>query len=188
MTDSGFVAGTLVHTDKGLVPIQDLKIGDRVLSAPEDATPLLDGKLETAYKPITKVFKSDEKQGVIAPLGNPSIICTANHPFWTKQKGWVKAVNLDYSTYIYQLTPLFDNPHYSHNSFVLGSMHGENQEFLSETPFEGVVIGVENNDYFESALLNSQTGKAVTQITGLTPTDSLLNIQADGRKYISTGV
>jgi hypothetical protein len=26
---SGFVAGTLVHTDKGLVLIQDIKVGDR---------------------------------------------------------------------------------------------------------------------------------------------------------------
>lgn len=33
---AGFVAGTLVHTDKGLVPIQDLKVGDKALSKPED--------------------------------------------------------------------------------------------------------------------------------------------------------
>ena len=32
---SGFVAGTLVHTDKGLVPIQNLKVGDLVLSKNE---------------------------------------------------------------------------------------------------------------------------------------------------------
>jgi hypothetical protein len=35
---SGFVAGTLVHTDKGLVPIQDIKIDDMVLSSPELGT------------------------------------------------------------------------------------------------------------------------------------------------------
>ncbi len=28
----GFCVGTLVHTDKGLVPIQDIKIGDIVLT------------------------------------------------------------------------------------------------------------------------------------------------------------
>ena len=27
---TGFVAGTLVHTDKGLVPIQDIKVGDMI--------------------------------------------------------------------------------------------------------------------------------------------------------------
>ena len=35
MTASGFVAGTLVHTNKGLVPIEQLKVGDMVLSKHE---------------------------------------------------------------------------------------------------------------------------------------------------------
>lgn len=35
MTVSGFVAGTLVHTDKGLVPIEKIKVGDMVLSKHE---------------------------------------------------------------------------------------------------------------------------------------------------------
>lgn len=34
MTNTGFAAGTLVHTDKGLVPIQDIKVGDLILSKP----------------------------------------------------------------------------------------------------------------------------------------------------------
>ena len=34
--ESGFVAGTLVHTNKGLVPIQNLKVGDLVLSKHEN--------------------------------------------------------------------------------------------------------------------------------------------------------
>ena len=29
---NGFIAGTLVHTDKGLVPINKIKVGNRVLS------------------------------------------------------------------------------------------------------------------------------------------------------------
>jgi len=33
---TGFVAGTLVHTERGLVPIQEIKVGDRVLSRPEN--------------------------------------------------------------------------------------------------------------------------------------------------------
>ena len=32
MNTSGFVGGTLVHTEEGLVPIEQLKIGDKVLS------------------------------------------------------------------------------------------------------------------------------------------------------------
>ena len=56
MTQSGFVAGALVHTDKGLVPIEQLKVGDKVLSKHES------GQGELAYKAITRTFKSPEKQ------------------------------------------------------------------------------------------------------------------------------
>lgn len=53
-----FVAGTLVHTDKGLVPIEQLKVGDMVLSKHES------GEGEQAYKAITRTFKSQEKQPI----------------------------------------------------------------------------------------------------------------------------
>jgi len=33
----GFIAGTRVHTDRGLVPIEDIRIGDRVLSRSQEA-------------------------------------------------------------------------------------------------------------------------------------------------------
>ncbi len=50
----GFVAGTLVHTDKGLVPIQEIKVGDRVLSRPERG-----GQgAPTECKLVTRVFHS----------------------------------------------------------------------------------------------------------------------------------
>jgi hypothetical protein len=53
---SGFVAGTLVHTDNGLVPIQDIKIGDMVLSKPEG------GEGDLAYQPVTEKFFSDDME------------------------------------------------------------------------------------------------------------------------------
>lgn len=36
MNEKGLVAGTLVHTETGLVPIEQLKVGDKVLSKPAD--------------------------------------------------------------------------------------------------------------------------------------------------------
>ncbi|HNE92343.1 MAG TPA: Hint domain-containing protein, partial [Agitococcus sp.] len=50
MTISGFVAGTLVHTDKGLVPIEQLQVGDMVLSKHES------GQGEKAYKRVISTF------------------------------------------------------------------------------------------------------------------------------------
>ena len=83
-----FVAGTLVHTDKGLVPIQELKIGDKVLSKDES------GEGELVYKPVIRTIKSATKQKIITPV--EGIYCTDNHPFWThvsdeEKPRWVAA-------------------------------------------------------------------------------------------------
>ena len=172
MKNTGFVAGTLIHTDKGLVPIEQLKVGDRVLSAPEEAKPSADGKLETVYKPITQIFKSSEKQELMAPVGRPCILSTANHPFWSKETGLVRADEIDTYTSLYQLLPplwsketglvradeidtytsLYQllpprgRDHYYQNRFWIGSNLGEKQMFLLKTPFEGVTVGFSDND------------------------------------------
>lgn len=100
-----FVAGTLVHTDKGLVPIEQLKVGDMVLSKPES------GEGELAYKRVLRTFISAEKQKIMRmaypkwrtgslsePLSSQNLTgkygfeylyCTENHAFWTKERGWL---------------------------------------------------------------------------------------------------
>ena len=144
---NGFLKGTLVNTDKGLLPIEQIKVGDMILSAPANAIPSPEGELETFYKVVTHTFKSQEKQYLKAPLGNPTVISAFEHLFWTKEKGWTIAHDLEYSTSVYLLTPL-DHRHFFQNSFLCGSMHGENQEYLSMTDFEGIVVGFENNDSY----------------------------------------
>ena len=57
---SWFVAGTLVHTDKGLVPIEQIKVGDRVLSRPENPP-----DAPNEYKQVINTFKSAEKKKII---------------------------------------------------------------------------------------------------------------------------
>ena len=96
---TGFITGTLVHSDQGLVPIEQIKVGNRVLSKHESD----EGTLE--YKRVTKTFKSAEKQkvmGVWYRVGtNPLerlLICTYEHPFWIEGRGWVAAneIGADY--------------------------------------------------------------------------------------------
>ncbi len=84
-----FVAGTRVHTDKGLVPIQDLKVGDMVLSKPEN------GEGELTYKRVIKTFvrKKQPIWGMVISArvrGDGTqeddwkyefILTTAGHPF-----------------------------------------------------------------------------------------------------------
>ncbi|WP_234404262.1 alpha/beta fold hydrolase [Neisseria elongata] len=101
-----FPTGTLVHTDKGPVPIEHIRVGDRVLSRSEyggtDAP--------TAYKTVLRAFCSGESTLVRLMLcsdnqdsKHPSpvyqALMTANHPLWDAvlQK-WRPAAELEKGT------------------------------------------------------------------------------------------
>ncbi|ENV36535.1 hypothetical protein F959_02482 [Acinetobacter venetianus RAG-1 = CIP 110063] len=96
---TGFVAGTLVHTDKGLVPIQEIKVGDRVLSRPENRG--CDAPIE--YKIVEKVFCSGEDNIIQLPYICESefkiikvIYLTDYHAIWhEREKKWIPAIKLE---------------------------------------------------------------------------------------------
>lgn len=97
MNNKGFVAGTLVHTDKGLVPIQDIKVGDLILSKPVLSKPE-SGVGDIEYKPVLSTFKSPNKRSIFkveyfnetadarGEKGSNYILCTSNHPFWVTRQ------------------------------------------------------------------------------------------------------
>ncbi|MDK2126880.1 tandem-95 repeat protein [Parachitinimonas caeni] len=118
--DACFAAGTPVWTDKGLVPIQDIQVGDRVLSR-SDVTG------EQTYKRVVKTFKSaEEKQVCVMKLYDKNewdlagledrymdtntydyLLLTPNHPLMDKSKGWMPARSLrDSNEIIRQSTEL----------------------------------------------------------------------------------
>lgn len=102
-----FVAGTLVWTDKGHIPIEQIKVGDYVLSKPES------GEGELSYQKVTKTF-AHENQPILCVVVYPerlrieaeaekklidtsqylTLLVTPNHPFWVEGKGWVEAKKL----------------------------------------------------------------------------------------------
>lgn len=95
ISTSGFAAGTLVHTKEGLMPIEQIKVGDYVLSKPES------GEGEQAYKRVTQVFAHKPERviemlyfvGDDRNIAHP-IVTTLNHPFWAVGKGWTAAEDL----------------------------------------------------------------------------------------------
>lgn len=90
-----FVAGTLVHTKEGLRPIEEIKVGDYVLSKPESGTG------ELAYKRVTNTFVHENREvfGVSYGVGGKGVllVTTAEHPFWVPTLG-VKDPNVKYGT------------------------------------------------------------------------------------------
>ena len=125
-----FIAGTLIHTREGLRPIEEIKVGDWVLSKPEDGTG------ERSYKRVTRTFVHEsnniwlmkaryrftdpaefhraagageidaekyyvnEIDGEKWCLGAETLGVTGEHPFFTKEKGWVAAADLGWGTHL----------------------------------------------------------------------------------------
>ncbi len=108
---TGFVAGTLVHTKNGLVPIEKIKVGDYVLSKPQS----VDG--EISYHKIITTFVHEEqpvmcvdvydytvndiadaesKRELIDSSKITPFVVTPNHPFWLVDRGWVKTEQLEF--------------------------------------------------------------------------------------------
>ncbi|WP_139489601.1 polymorphic toxin-type HINT domain-containing protein [Brevibacillus dissolubilis] len=82
-----FTAGTLVLTDKGEKPIEDIEVGDKVL-AKDDETG------EIAYKEVEWLFQRDVEETYNIFVGDEVITTTDEHPFWIVGKGWVETKNL----------------------------------------------------------------------------------------------
>ena len=82
------VAGTLVHTKEGLRPIEEIKVGDYVLSKPDS------GEGELAYKRVTRTYEFDDKEIWYLSYANHndyknvgdslvgSFCATGDHPLW----------------------------------------------------------------------------------------------------------
>ena len=92
-----FAAGTLVHTQDGLKPIEQIKVGDMVLSKHES------GEGERAYKRVTKTFVHEDREVMLITVGglqpdgrrhSKTFVVTPEHPIWVKGKGWKTADKL----------------------------------------------------------------------------------------------
>lgn len=129
-----FPAGTLVHTDKGLVPIQNIKVGNMVLSRPvwngRDAPP--------EYKRVTRAFCSGEHELIRLSCQHDSEyddidapiyieFMTPNHPVWVdSMNDWIPVSRLEIGT-------------------LLSSIH--NKDNLRVLSIEPVYKGYIENDY-----------------------------------------
>ena len=82
-----FVAGTLIVTESGDKPIEDIKVGDKVYSENEHTG-------ERGFKRVTRLFVNAAKTLVHLIINGTKIDTTEKHPFWVIGKGWVKAGNL----------------------------------------------------------------------------------------------
>jgi hypothetical protein len=79
-----FVAGTPVWTETGLKPIEEVRVGDRVL-----AQDIATGEL--TLKPVVATTERPPEKTVEVQIGGQTLRCTGGHPFWVAGRGWQKA-------------------------------------------------------------------------------------------------
>ena len=85
---SCFVAGTTVWTEIGQVPIEDLRIGDRVLTQdPETGELSYQGIVDRTLRPPADILE-------VTLDGDLMVASTTGHPFWVSGTGWKMAKEL----------------------------------------------------------------------------------------------
>ena len=82
-----FVAGTLVKTENGSVPIEGITEGMLVYAHNPDSG-------ETELKEVVQTFVRETSELVHIKVNGEEIITTPTHPFWVPEKGWTDAIQL----------------------------------------------------------------------------------------------
>ena len=78
---SCFAPGTKVWTLTGSLPIEQMKVGDRVLAQEVESG-------ELAYKAVLAVTVRKPGPRMQVRLGAETIVTTPGHPFWVVGQGW----------------------------------------------------------------------------------------------------
>jgi hypothetical protein len=102
---SCFAAGTLVATAVGLIPIEQIEVGDLVVSRDAETQ-------QTDYRRVARTFVSDDRELLQLSFSSQdgvtteTVTTTPNHPFYVDGKGWVEAQYLEIDTSVSTQTGL----------------------------------------------------------------------------------
>ena len=171
-----FIAGTLVATKSGLVPIEDIQPGDLVWATDEETG-------ETALKEVVQTFRNETEEWVHVKVNGEEITCTPMHPFYSPVKGWTSAIDLRAGDILVMLNgeyvvveqvqhELLESPETTYN-FEVEDYHtyyvGE-KSVLVHNMCKGT-----NDDFLP--LANNKEATQVAQKMGYSPTKEISNGQ-----------
>lgn len=87
VTSQCFIAGTLVLTEDGEKPIEEIEVGDYVYASDPETG-------ESGYKEVLQTFVNESSELVHIHINGDEIVSTPTHPFYSPQRGWTSAINL----------------------------------------------------------------------------------------------
>ena len=82
-----FVAGTMILTATGLVAIENIKAGDKVISTNPET-------FEVAEKTVLATYIREENKLIHLIINGEEIVTTDNHPFYVQGRGFIEAGSL----------------------------------------------------------------------------------------------
>ena len=82
-----FVAGTMILTVTGLVAIENIKAGDKVISTDPET-------FETAEKRVLETYIREDSKLIHLVINGEEIVTTETHPFYVNNRGFVNAGEL----------------------------------------------------------------------------------------------
>ncbi len=89
-------AGTLVWTDRGPVPIEEIRVGDMVLSQEPDTG-------ELAFKPVVRTTSRMPEKMVEFTTDSETLETSGGHRFWVSGTGWNRARDFQPGVRLYGL-------------------------------------------------------------------------------------
>ena len=84
---SCFVAGTLIETEDGHIPIEQIEVGDLVWAEDPETG-------EKGLRRVVQTFVNETDELVHVFAGGEKIVTTPEHPFYTPEFGWTSAIQL----------------------------------------------------------------------------------------------
>jgi hypothetical protein len=115
---SCFLAGTRIRSLTGLVPVESIQPGDRVLSQDQDTG-------ELAYKLVLRTTLRPPAKMVRVGIGDEQIVATLGHPFWVDGHGWKMAKELTSGDLLHSLG---------------GAVRIDNVETAPEAPAHNLIV------------------------------------------------
>lgn len=94
---SCLAAGTPVWTERGLVAIDKIRVGDLVLSKDVSTG-------ELAYKPVLNTTVGKPVPLMKLEIGTRTVTATPGHPFWVTGRGWMKARDIRKGSSLHDVT------------------------------------------------------------------------------------
>lgn len=157
-----FIAGSLVRTHKGLIPIETLNVHNYVLTH------------KSRYRKITAVMQKEYKGNIVVvePLNRSKIYCTLEHPFYVSKlndKGllskpeWVEARSLNKDHFIYVVRDdcweEVKSVDCEYRECIVYNISVEEDETYTVND-----VAVHNCKMFSRASLHSRTGKKADEV------------------------